>query len=592
MLAGMGSLPRRRGFRCSIGGVFAMVVICGFVGAGIPASTAMAAPRGHSSALPAVRDWVATSKGVQPPGGGAMAYDPRRHQTVLFNGDTWVFEGGSQRWSEKSPTRSPDLLGASAAYDPDTGTIVLFGSEAVDPCDQGASETWTWDGTNWTRQHPAVSPDGCAGFEPTTMAYDARRHRVVMLAAHRGDDTEREVWTWDGKSWTDVNNAGPAGAAIAYDAASSRVMSFGRTFYFRGWNDFGDTEAWNGSSWSTIAAGGGQHDPSPRGFASMTFDPTLNSMVFFGGVSHYRDPQLQSDTWRWTGTHWTRIVTQHSPPPMAGASFAYDTDHHIGVLVGNDGKTWLFTAARGGNGYLLCGSDGSIFTFGDAHSYGSTGNIHLNQPIVGMAATPSGHGYWLVAADGGIFSFGDAHFYGSTGNIHLNQPIVGMTRTPNGHGYYLVARDGGIFAFGDAHFQGSMGATPLNQPIVGMSVDPATRGYWEVAADGGIFSFNAPFYGGTANIHLNQPIVGIASDPAAGGYWLVARDGGVFAFGHARFHGTVNPARPSVAIVTSPTGAGYWIVGSDGHVQAFGDAQPHGDALGEIHSPIVGATST
>jgi hypothetical protein len=35
-----------------------------------------------------------------------------------------------------------------------------------------------------------------------------------------------------------------------------------------------------------------------------------------------------------------------------------------------------------------------------------------------------------VAADGGIFAFGDARFYGSTGNIRLNQPIVGMTSTP------------------------------------------------------------------------------------------------------------------------------------------------------------------
>ena len=33
---------------------------------------------------------------------------------------------------------------------------------------------------------------------------------------------------------------------------------------------------------------------------------------------------------------------------------------------------------------------------------------HLNQPIVGMAATPDGGGYWLVASDGGIFSFGNA----------------------------------------------------------------------------------------------------------------------------------------------------------------------------------------
>ena len=58
--------------------------------------------------------------------------------------------------------------------------------------------------------------------------------------------------------------------------------------------------------------------------------------------------------------------------------------------------------------------------------------MHLNQPIVGMASTPSGNGYWLVARDGGIFSFGDAHFYGSTGAMTLNKPIVGMASTPSG----------------------------------------------------------------------------------------------------------------------------------------------------------------
>ncbi len=46
---------------------------------------------------------------------------------------------------------------------------------------------------------------------------------------------------------------------------------------------------------------------------------------------------------------------------------------------------------------------------------GSTGDIQLNQPIVGMAATPDGGGYWLVASDGGIFAFGDAPFWGSAG---------------------------------------------------------------------------------------------------------------------------------------------------------------------------------
>jgi hypothetical protein len=57
------------------------------------------------------------------------------------------------------------------------------------------------------------------------------------------------------------------------------------------------------------------------------------------------------------------------------------------------------------------------------------------------AAGPSAHaatsvslGYWLVARDGGIFSGGDAAFFGSTGAIHLNRPIVGVAPTPSSNG--------------------------------------------------------------------------------------------------------------------------------------------------------------
>jgi hypothetical protein len=51
----------------------------------------------------------------------------------------------------------------------------------------------------------------------------------------------------------------------------------------------------------------------------------------------------------------------------------------------------------------------------------------------------------------------------------LNEPIVGMAATPDGGGYRMVARDGGIFAFGDAEFDGSMGGAPLNGSIVGIA---------------------------------------------------------------------------------------------------------------------------
>jgi peptidoglycan hydrolase-like protein with peptidoglycan-binding domain len=83
-------------------------------------------------------------------------------------------------------------------------------------------------------------------------------------------------------------------------------------------------------------------------------------------------------------------------------------------------------------------ADGGIFAFGDAHFFGSTGAIHLDAPVVGMAATPDGQGYWLAAADGGIFSYGDATFYGSMGGQTLDNPVAGIAPTHDGHGYWLL----------------------------------------------------------------------------------------------------------------------------------------------------------
>jgi hypothetical protein len=121
----------------------------------------------------------------------------------------------------------------------------------------------------------------------------------------------------------------------------------------------------------------------------------------------------------------------------------------------------------------------------------------LNQPVVGIAATPDGKGYWLVASDGGVFAFGDAHFWGSMGGTHLNKPVVGMAGNTMG-GYWLVASDGGIFSF-DAAFEGSLGGIALNAPVTGMASTDDGQGYWMVTADGGAFTFgDAPFWGSAA----------------------------------------------------------------------------------------------
>ena len=250
----------------------------------------------------------------------------------------------------------------------------------------------------------------------------------------------------------------------------------------------------------------------------------------------------------------------------------------------------LALAALVVGGGLLSGSAGRrplVITGSLVSSKGgvraATAAAALNQPIVGMANTPSGNGTWLVAADGGIFSFGDAKFLGSTGAMSLNQPIVGMASTPSGSGYWLVGADGGIFSFGDAHFQGSAGALPLLQPIVGMSPTPSGHGYWMVASDGGMFNFGDAGFHGSAGGSAPGSVVGMAPTPDGAGYWLAAHDGTVLGFGDAAAYGSAAGMLSGPAAGVAAAGrAGIVVAGRQGTTVAL----PKG-AVAAATPPVV-----
>ena len=553
-------------------------------------------------------------------GGVAMAFDPAINEMVLFGGtasreffgETWTYDGST--WTKQSPATSPAARsGASMAYDPGLGKIVLFGG--YDNSDNGNdtpgiySDTWTYDGTTWAEHIAATSPTEREG---AAMAFDPRTGNLVLFGGDGDGGFNADTWTYDGVTWTkrSPTTSPPVrdNAAMAYDPASGNVVLFG------GANStdrpckaaqFGDTWTYDGTTWTQQSP---STSPAGRSGAVMADDPATGQLVLFGGNAlFYAAPGCNgfktfNDTWTYNGTTWSRLAPSISPSMRQSSAMAYDEQTSQLLLFGGGTRTngvqrnntWAFQTV--GSGYRLVASDGGVLAF-DAPYHGSTGNVHLNQPIVGMAADPGTGGYWLVAKDGGIFTF-DAPYFGSARNVPLAQPIVGIAAAPNGRGYWLVGEDGSIFNYGPgARRDGAKnGPLHLNQPIVGIAADPVTHGYRLVASDGGIFTFGAPFLGSTGNLHLNQPIVGIASDPATGGYWLVARDGGVFAFDAPFFGstGNIHLNQPIVGITAAPDGRGYWLVAKDGGMFSFGPGAIFHGSTGNLHlnQPIVGMTGS
>jgi hypothetical protein len=259
------------------------------------------------------------------------------------------------------------------------------------------------------------------------------------------------------------------------------------------------------------------------------------------------------------------------------------------------------------HGYWLVGADGGIFSYGDANFYGSTGNLHLNRPVVGITPTADRGGYWLVATDGGIFAFGDSRFYGSipglgispagTGTARsLNAPIVGMVPSTDGGGYFMVASDGGVFAFGNAKFAGSCpGIGGCDGTAVAVLPDSTGNGYWLVTNSGNIYSFGDATYHGAPGPQAS-PVTSAVRTPDGNGYWILHANGVVDGYGDAADYGSLangatSTTNPANAIFATGDGGGYWVATASGNVVPFGDAPADGNLTGtHINAPIIAAT--
>jgi hypothetical protein len=172
------------------------------------------------------------------------------------------------------------------------------------------------------------------------MAFDEGRARTVMfggvssvITSHNTvRDNPAETWEWDGLKWTRVAATGPAargGAGMVYDRARKVIVMFGGIGLTPGAPArFNDTWTWDGKTWREAGNGG----PAARNGHAMVFDRQTNTVVMWGGTT---GATHLDDMWRWDGTRWTQVrVEGASPSHRTGASMTYDTARQTMVLFG------------------------------------------------------------------------------------------------------------------------------------------------------------------------------------------------------------------------------------------------------------------
>lgn len=274
--------------------------------------------------------------------GASMAYDPARGEVVLFGGETsdvlnetWTWDG--EVWTKKTPANSPAArAGAGMDFDPRTGEIVLFGGYGEAST---LNDTWTWNGENWTQKSPTTSPPVRGNL---SMGYDYANGELVLFGGNASLGVLNDTWVWTGGNWVQRSPAtspsSRSGTTLTFDQGSGRLLLFGGNANGPRVND---TWAWNGQNWTELAPA---ERPSGRALASMEYDPALGRQVLFGG---HIGLDWTNDTWAWDGNSWTSLNPADKPGARYEAAMAFDSANGEMVLFGGsgvsgDGQTWTF----------------------------------------------------------------------------------------------------------------------------------------------------------------------------------------------------------------------------------------------------------
>jgi len=273
----------------------------------------------------------------------AMAYDPVSQRIVLFGGfgttsyfdETWTFDGTT--WTLVPTSVAPPARAAAGiAYDSWLKKLVLFGGFAND---QYMGDTWVWDGASstWTEIQTTK------GTHPETLPMvfpDPLSGRVDYYGGYDGQFYSLTTWRFRAGDWHNVQPAEfPSARAAAVYGTNPEIK---QSFVFGGLADVNPVNMWtfDGKTWTQ------QFPGNPMGYRFLTgsaYDPRFHGVLVFGGFAG----DDVNETWLWDGTNWTQLTPRQSPSARESMGMAFDEAHQVTVVFGGLkrghvlGDTWV-----------------------------------------------------------------------------------------------------------------------------------------------------------------------------------------------------------------------------------------------------------
>ena len=318
------------------------------------------------------------------PGGHLLMVEPGRSGGAST---TWQWDGST--WTEQVTTVNP-VIPSAMAYDTKLGTIVL-----VDPAYQ---KTYVWTGADWSLLLSGQGPSTPSG----AMAYDQNNGQLVYFGGYVSQDVDgSDTWTFDGSSWTQQHpSVSPPGRMMGLaqdDPVSGKVILFSG-FSERGQANYSDTWQWDGSTWTQLHP---STTPSPRNSSTSFVDQRVQRFFIEGGVT---DGGISSDLWYWTGSDWQQVSLGATPSARYDQTMGYDPASMTDVLFGGFNSsppdfsdTWILTMSAApsaplGLSALGAGGSSAMISWAKSFAPGTAGAISYSATASpgGASCTTSG----------------------------------------------------------------------------------------------------------------------------------------------------------------------------------------------------------